>query len=147
MGDYRSFDDVLIFAISRETEAIQLYEALAKTVTRPETREILHNLAFDEMKHKMKLEALRDGAISITPEEIGGLNIPDDPDCTEPHNDMTYVELLLYAMNRERQSYQLYSHMAKVVEDEQTKELFRWLACQEEQHRLGLEIEYDLATF
>ena len=61
--------------------------------------------------------------------------------------DMEYVELLKFAMHKERNSFRMYWFMAENTDDKEMAAVFSKLATEEAYHKLRLEIEYDLAVF
>jgi rubrerythrin len=147
MKNFRSIRDILDFAISREIEANKFYEQLSYKVEKPEIQNKLSYFAIDEFQHKIRLEAVRDGDEMLCQEEVGSLNIADYVDDIEPRADMTYIEILALAMNREKTSFKLYSNLAAISKHQETKDVFLLLEQEEAKHKLHLEVEYDLATF
>jgi rubrerythrin len=57
--------------------------------------------------------------------------------------EMDYAELLVFAMNGEQKSFELYSDLAKRVEDEQSRKLLLSLAQDEVEHKQRFEVEYE----
>jgi len=55
MKTFKSFDEVVDFAINAEIEAVNFYRILADFVEKPEMAEVLSGLAFQESEHKTKL--------------------------------------------------------------------------------------------
>jgi len=147
MTEFKSVDDVLDFAISREIEAQALYLKLADMVETPEMAKVFSNLAATELEHKEKLQAIKAGQISIDEENVGNLGITDHVKSVEPHAKMSYVDMLVVGMKKEETSRKLYSDMAEVTQKQELKELFQKLAQDEAEHKLRFEIEYDLMTF
>ena len=60
---------------------------------------------------------------------------------------MTYDQSLVVGMQREKNSFRLYTRLASIARDQDVKDMFSKLAQEEAQHKLQLEIEYDLTTF
>jgi len=147
MTEFKSVDDVLDFAISREIEAQALYLKLADMVETPEMAKVFSNLAATELEHKEKLQAIKAGQISIDEENVGNLGITDHVKSVEPHAKMSYVDMLVVGMKKEETSRKLYSDMAEVTQKQELKEIFQKLAQDEAEHKLRFEIEYDLMTF
>ena len=147
MKNFHSIQDIFNFAISKEIEANNFYEQLSKDVEKPEFREELEHLALDELQHKTKLEAVKDGEQMLCQEEVGSLNIADYVDDVEPSPDLKYTDILVIAMNREKKAFRLYSNLAAIAKNEETKDMFLLLAQEEAKHKLQLEFEYDLAIF
>lgn len=147
MKDFDSIDEVLDFAIAREIEAHDFYKDLAGIVQKPELSKVLEDFAIDELDHKAKLEALKAGRTRIRPEEIGSLGIANSVEAVESGPNMTYVETLVIGMKKEKRAYKLYVDLAKMAQAKKLKNMFLLLAQEEANHKLQLEIEYDLETF
>jgi len=147
MTKIRSADDALNYAIAREVEAHRFYTKLARSVQRDELRRIIEGFAAEELEHKEKLEAIKAGRVAITDEEIGCLGITDRLPEVEPRADMTYVDVLTFAMKKEKAAYTLYSNLASIAQSPQLRETFLKLAQEEAGHKLRFEIEYDWETF
>ena len=143
----RTVDDILDYAIEQEAEANAFYKHLAKDVQRDELREALEKFACDEFQHKVHLEGVRNGQVALTPEEVGSLDIAAHLKPVPLREDMSYPELLKFAIQKEAHAEQLYLKLAKATKHPEWKELFTLLAQEEAQHKLNLEIEYDLTTF
>ena len=145
--DFNTIDEILDFAIGREIEAIQLYKDLAVKIDKPEMRKVLIDFIREEQEHKIKLEDVKAGGIVLSDEEVGSLDIADDIEGGEVRPDMSYADILVFAMKKENVSVQLYTDLAKVVQDEELKDMFMWLVQEEAEHKLRFEMEYDLTTF
>ena len=147
MKDFDSIDEVLDFAISREIEAHDFYKDLAETVQKPDLRKTLQNFAADELEHRVKLKAVKAGKFRIKPERVGHLGIADIARPMQPRPGMSYVETLIVAMRKEKKAFKLYIDLANMAQTEKLKHMFLLLAQEEANHKLQLEIEYDLETF
>ena len=147
MTKFKSVDDVLDFAISREIEAQAFYLKLADIVETPEMAKVFSDLASEELEHKAKLKAIKAGQIGIDMEQVGNLGITDHVKDFEPHSKMSYVDLLIVGMKKEETSRKLYSDLATVTQKQKLREIFLKLAQEEAEHKLRFEIEYDLMTF
>lgn len=145
--DFNTIDEILDFAIGRENEAIQLYKDLAGKVEKPEMRKVLLGFIREEQEHRIKLEDVKAGGVVLSDEEMGNLDIADDIEGGEARPDMSYADILVFAMKKENASIQLYTDLAKVVQDEELKDMFMWLAQEEAEHKLRFKMEYDLTTF
>lgn len=147
MTKFRSIDDVLDFAISREIDAQVFYLKLADIVEKPEMAKVFSDLVLEELEHKAKLQAVKAGRIIIDEENIGNLGITNHINSVEPHSKMSYVDLLIIGMKKEETSRKLYTDLAGVTLKRELKEIFLKLAQEEADHKLRFEIEYDLMTF
>ncbi|MGB2809144.1 MAG: ferritin family protein [Sedimentisphaerales bacterium] len=147
MEDFESVDEILDFAIGRENDAIRLYIDLAKKVEKPEMQKVLKGFAMEEEEHKIKLEDAKAIGFVLKEEEVGSLGIADDIEGGEIRPDMSYADILIFAMKKENVSVQLYTDLAKMAQDEEIKDMFLLLAQEETEHKLRFEMEYDLITF
>lgn len=147
MENFESVDEILNFAIGREIEAIRLYIDLAGKVNKPEMRNVLKGFAKEEQEHKIKLEDAKTAGMVLQDEEVGSLDIADDIEGREVRPDMSYRDILIFAMKKENFSVKLYTDLAKMAQDEEMKDMFLLLAQEETEHKLRFEMEYDLTTF
>ena len=148
MPKFTSIVEVLDFAIARETEARRFYADLAQLATRLEVREIIRRLSRDELQHSIHLQAIKAGEVRFaSDEDVGSLDIEENLAEVEPHPDMSYAELLVVAMKKEKAAFRLYTNLASIAKDDAMRGLLTKLAQEEAEHKLRLEIEYDWATF
>ncbi len=146
MPRFQSARDVLDFAIAREDEAHDFYVRLAKIVSKPDLRETIAGFAIDEWQHKLRLEAIKAGEVAFIEGEIGSLGVAEGVKEIEPHPEMTYRDLLVVAMTKEKAAFRLYTNLASIAGSPELRETLLGLAQEEAQHRLRLEIEYDWET-
>ncbi|MBM4102629.1 MAG: hypothetical protein FJ263_01060 [Planctomycetes bacterium] len=144
MTPFNSIRDILNYAIEDESRAQSFYEKLAGIAKKEDVKAALTKFALDELRHKLRLEGVRDGDVIFEDEEVGSLGIANTIQEVKPHADMSYKELLAFAMRKENQAYRLYSQLAQSAKEPHIRELFTHLAQEEAQHKLKLEIEYDL---
>ncbi len=142
--DFDDIDSILDYAIAREVEAAALYTDLADRVTRPGMREAFLQFAEEERGHQRRLERVKAGELpAVTSEQVRDLKIADHLVDPEPTANMTYQEVLLFAMKSEKASYALYTKLADLAESDDLAAVFRSLAQEEAKHKLRFEIEYD----
>jgi rubrerythrin len=113
MRHLRSIEDILDYAIERESQANVFYKNLAPLVDKPKVRAAIENFALDEYRHKLHLEAIRDGEITFTDDEIGSLELADCLDDKKPYSGMTYMELLAFAIKKEDKAHKFYTQLAQ----------------------------------
>jgi rubrerythrin len=147
MENFESVDEILDFAIGREIEAIRLYIDLAKKVEKPEMQKVLKGFTMEEQEHRIKLEDAKAIGFVLKEEEVWNLGIADDIEGGEVRPDMSYADILIFAMKKENVAFQLYTDLAKMAQDEEMKDMFLQLAQEEAEHKLRFEMEYDLITF
>ena len=147
MKAFKSFDEVVDFAINAEIEAVSFYKMLADFVEKPEMADVLSGLALQESEHKTKLEAIKAGKIAIDEEEVGDLDITDHVEDVKPYAKMNYVDLLVVGMKKEEAARKLYTDLATLAQTQELGDIFLKLAQEEAEHKMRFELEYDLTTF
>ena len=113
-------------------------------MARPHMRSVFEDFAREELGHKMKLTAIREGKLDkprIT--KILNLRIGDYLVEVEPAATMDYQQALVLAMKREKAAFRLYNDLAGQIEDEKHRGTFLMLAQEEARHKLRFELEYD----
>ena len=143
MDTFNSFVAVLDFAIDKEIEANRFYVDLAKQMKNPTMREVFEAFAKEELGHKAKLEAIKQGKEIPPAKNITDLQIADYTVDVEAAEDMSYQDALILAMKKEKAAFRLYLDLADQVENDDQKALFLSLAQEEAKHKLRFEIEYD----
>lgn len=143
MEQFSSVEEILDFAIARETEAHDSYMSLASKMENPAMQYVFETFAIEELGHKMKLEAVKHGEIQLGAEEVKSLDIADYVVDVEPRSDMDYAEALILAMKKEKAAFRLYIDLAAVAISEDLTDMFLSLAQEEAKHKLRFEIEYD----
>ena len=138
MAYVEKFKDILTFAIEREVEAHELYIYMAAHMTNPEMRIVCEDLAKKELEHKAKLEQ----EFIKVGETVTDLNISDYVTAADNPMDMDYEDLLVFAIKKENQSIKLYNDLAKIVEDNDSREVFLFLINEEIDHKHYFETQY-----
>jgi rubrerythrin len=143
MERFGSVAEILDFAIEREIEANKFYKELAGRMENPAMRDVFEGFAREELGHKAKLEAIKEGEAAIEEEKVSGLGIADYVVDVAARPDMSYADVLMLAMRKEKAAYRLYLDLAAVAEGEELTDTFLSLAQEEAKHKLRFEIEYD----
>jgi rubrerythrin len=143
MDAFDSFSDVLDFAIDKEIEANRFYTYLARKMRVPAMREVFEAFAREELGHKAKLEAIKQGKKIQAGKDVTDLRIADCVVDVDLAPDMSYPDALVLAMKKEKAAFRLYLDLANEVQSEDQKYLFLALAQEEAKHKLRFEIEYD----
>ena len=143
MDKFESVDDILGFAIAGEVAANQFYMELAGKMKNPAMAKVFEDFAKEELGHKSKLEAIKQGEMLEPTEKVAELKIADYLVDTEPKPDMDYKDALVLAMKKEKAAYRLYLDLAAVAEAEELTNMFLYIAQEEAKHKLRFEIEYD----
>jgi rubrerythrin len=144
MGKANSDQEILEFAIFRENEAHNFFLALAGRVADPNIKQMLEDLAAEELEHKEKLELeiMKTGRTVATemqpPRPSSDYILSDDL----AQLDMDVRDVLLMGMEKEEASFRIFVNMIPNVHDEQSRELLLALAEEEVKHKLRFETEY-----
>jgi len=143
METFESSDAMLDFAIQREQEAHDFYKELAGKVEDEAIAKALKQFAGEELGHKKKLLGVKAGKIMLSADtQVQDLKIGDYLVDIEASPDMTYQDVLVMAMKKEKAAFKMYTDLAGMVGGELSN-LFLALANEEAKHKLRFEIEYD----
>ena len=141
---FESIDDILDFAIQKEQDAADFYNSLAGKMDHKNVQDIFTEFAKEEMGHKTKLIAVKDGKRMVSSaKKILDLKLGDNMVEIDLDSTLGYQEALIVAMKAEKAAYRLYNDLAMASEDAAMQELFLGLAQEEAKHKLRFEIEYD----
>jgi len=146
MKKINTISDVLDFAIAGENKAAELYTKMAATADSSWMRKTLEGFAQQELQHGKKLKAVRAGRSALGREGVGDLGLADKLDDIQPHPDMDYPELLVFAIKKENVSHGLYTRLASIFTEPELQETFLKLAEQEAEHKRRFEMEYESLT-
>jgi rubrerythrin len=142
--EFRNIDEVLDYAISKEEEAVALYNELAERSDRPGMRDAFLEFAKEEEGHKRHLESIRTGQLpALTVRQVQGLGIAEHLAEPKPSDDMTYAEALAFAIKAEQAAKELYTGLAEATDDPNVSTIFTVLAGEEAEHKRRFELEYD----
>jgi len=142
--NFKSVEEVLELALQREEESYEFYMDLAKKVTAPGMKQVFAEFAQEEMGHKRKIQAVKEGKLLLSAsKKITDLKIGDYLVDVQPTPNMDYQEVLIVAMKKEKAAFKLYTDLAAATDNESARILFLGLAQEEAKHKLRFEIEYD----
>lgn len=143
MQKLKSLGAVIDFAIAREMEAFDLYQELAENAPDGKARDIFLGFAADEVSHKRKLDSVKAKSNDST---LNKTTPPLEINCqfTKPAAtpDMNFHEALAFAIQCEKDAFNLYSCMAESTAFPPLKAICTALAKDEEKHQLRLETLY-----
>jgi rubrerythrin len=144
MQTFASVNDALDFAIGKEQEAHDFYVSLSAKAGNPSMSQAFLEFAQEELGHKAKLQAVRQGQQLISAQgKVMDLKIGDylvEVNADDVH---TYQQALIVAMKQEKAAYKLYMDISASLEDAAMQQLFLALANEEAKHKLRFELEYD----
>ncbi|MBN2530293.1 MAG: ferritin family protein [Deltaproteobacteria bacterium] len=144
MTDKLTTQTILEYAISQEQRAATRYTELAALAKETVTRNVFLEYAEEEMGHRKKLEEVLEGERHLNTEDVVvDMKISDYAVSVELGESPSFGDILLFAMQQEKQAFRLYTDLAQRVLQPEFKELFLALAQEEAKHKLRFEIEYD----
>lgn len=148
--EFRTIQELLQFALSKEQASGQFYRDLAVQMKDPASRQLMESLALQEDKHyqSILLELNKQGysvPADIPPEEEEytwdqRLEIDDQA------RNMDCINVLSLGIQKERAAFQLYAQLLGLARDAQFRTMLLELAEEEVRHMLLLEAEYDILT-
>jgi len=134
--------EVVGLAIAKEREAQDLYTRMSSEMKNPLVREKFLSLGREERRHE---EILSGMYLKMTGEErspkisfSGKLS-----KANFPGPNATFEDLLLFAIDREKDSQRLYLEGVSVATDESGRRTFRYLADFERGHEMILKTELE----
>ncbi len=137
--------EILNFAIKKEIEAYDLYSGIAESSKNPAVKELLSELATDELGHKEALENLSraEEILNFDIDKVQDLKLSDHLQATTIDENSDLQETLVFAMKEEKGAYELYTRMSKAAETKENAKVFQKLAQMELIHKNKLEALYD----
>jgi rubrerythrin len=132
MVDY----EIIELAIAREVDSSNFYMSLAARSKKPHIRRIFEELADEELEHKAKLELelMKAGRVVKTEEQPRGL-LEDRPDDNPLEYEIDFKEILLLGIQKEEASIRLYTDMAGMVSDANSRQMLLALVDEETEHK------------
>lgn len=142
---FNSVDEILDFAISKEEDAAEFYNDLARRMDKKYMKEIFEQFALEEMSHKAKLQKVKEGKLMLSSQQkVMNLKIAETVEDTRfAEGEFDFQQALIAAMQSEKASFKLYTDLAEAADKKEIKEVFESLAIEEAKHKLRFEIEYD----
>lgn len=138
-----SVKKALEIAIAGEADSYESYMEMSVMVEDAWVRETIEALAQEELEHKKKLQRVKAGKATLEYGEVIELEPDAIPEGGKPKADMTFRDLLAFAIKKENTACKLYNRLADVFADPEIKDIFRKLAKEEEAHRRRFEIQYE----
>lgn len=141
---FKTYEDVIEYAIQREKDSISMYLDLAQRMSTPSLQKAFVEFAKEEQEHAkaLEFELIKAGkSVDFNKDEFVFETDPplDDPDMTI---DIDFKEALLLAVKKEESSFKLYSELAGHAKDPELKNALLQLAEEEVRHKLRFELEY-----
>ena len=145
--EHMTVEGIIQRAIRFEEDAYNFYTGASEMVKLPHVKDMLNELAGEEVKHKEKLEELLAGdtekiVAAKQGQKIQDLKLADYLVAPPLDGDATIQDVLMTAMQREKNSHEFYNLMAELA-SEAAKDLFQFLAQEELGHKNKVEVLYD----
>ena len=138
-----SLNEVMRFAIRKEADAAVFYHMAAKQ-SNPGVKKALEELAMEEEGHRKKLEGFDLKKIEqMELKETKDMGMSEVMEDIPYSSDMSYADILRFAIKNEEKSHRLYASTAKLVTESSLKKLLLVLAQEESIHKERLEKIYD----
>ena len=144
MSELNSMDGILEFAIRQEEKAEAMYLRLAAKTDAGYMKQSLEEFAAEERRHKQVLQEIhQQGGLRPSADQIQDLGLAEMLRDVDEQADMDYQQLLIFAMQREKDAFRMYSALAEIAQDSTLRLTLQALAQEEAKHKLRFEIEYD----
>jgi len=144
MQQFKDIRDVFDFAIEKEEASFQLYTKAAAMVESTASRKMLEEMAGQELGHKRLLQGMdREKVREYRFVKVPDLKIGDYLVDVEYRDDMTFQEILVFAMKAEEKAAQLYSEASHLTDVPEIQRMLLMLANEEKRHKFNLESLYD----
>jgi rubrerythrin len=134
MIEFRTFEDVLDFAILQEKAAQQFYTKLSEEVLDPDVLLFFKTLIQEEALHEKKLRELKRYEYDLIEPSIQTLRDSGYLDAMPVSPEATLEEAIRYAIKKEKSARMLYRTLGQICEQQKLAELFNELAEQEQSH-------------
>lgn len=144
MEKFVTLDDVIKFAVEREETAYKLYKRAAELSTSISSKKMFEELAQEEATHKdvfVKIDEdkAESHKLCTLPESSIARYLADIPF----RADLTYSEILAFALKTEENAYQLYKAAAGMTDDPKLQKVLMNFADVELGHRRKIEAIYE----
>lgn len=145
MFQFKSIQEILEFAITKEQAAQKLYANLAERLTDPMVRKLFGDLALEEVDHRqqLELELMKLGRVVPESNQFKGARVTECTITDEIPPEMGYAEALVLAMQKEKASFRLYVEMVGAAADLECRDVLMVLAEEEVRHMLRFEQAYN----
>lgn len=142
--EFVTLEQVISFAVEREDTAYKLYKRAAEISTSIASKKMFEELAAEEATHKdvfskIDAEKAENHKLCKLPESSIAKYLADIP--FRP--DLTYSEILAYALKTEENAYQLYKAAAGMTDDPKLQKVLMSFADVELGHRRRIEDIYE----
>jgi len=142
--EFVTLEEVISFAVDREDDAYRLYKRAAELSTSIASKKMFEELAAEEATHKdvfskIDAEKAENHKLCKLPESSIAKYLTN----VAFQENLTYSEILLYALKTEDNAYQLYKAAAGMTDDPKLQKVLMNFADVELGHRRRIEALYE----
>jgi rubrerythrin len=146
--DFKTLDDILDYAISKEKEAQAFYLEISSEESLSGNRQLFLDFSQEEAKHVALLENLKAGGVVEGVENyefkwIKDIKRSDLVLDIAYEKGMHYRDILMLAIKREEKALKLYNDLLAQADTADGQKVFKILCQEEAKHKLALESMYD----
>ena len=142
--EFITLEEIVAFAVKREETAHLLYKDAATKTNSISSRKVFEELAQEELGHMHSFEKLdTDRAEHYRFVDHPDMHLADYMVEMPFRPDMTYDEILRFAMKTEEQAYKLYRAASELASDPKMKKMLLVLSDIEKGHKQRIEAIYD----
>jgi rubrerythrin len=139
-----TLQEILEFAMDKEDASYRLYHEAAEKAGSISGKKMFQEMAEEEAGHKRLIAKLdREVIARYTFPHVPDLKIGDYLHEVTYRPDMTFQEILIFAMKEEERACRLYLQAETMTGDPDLKEMLLMLANEEKRHKFKLEALYD----
>lgn len=142
--EFVSLEEIIQYAVSREEQAYQLYTDAAAKSNTISARKMFEEMAAEEAGHKDVFSKID---VAVLHEESARkaphLNLSEYLTDIELRPDMSYPEILRFAIKAEESAWKLYEAAAEMTDDPKIKRTLQVFAEVEKGHKKRIEAIYD----
>ncbi len=136
-------NELMDLAIKAEEESYEFYKRASEITKFANVKDLLLELANEELKHKDILISLKKGKM-VFKEEYLDMKLSDHlPKRETIDENSSLQDVLQVAISRERKEYEFYKSLEDKITDNDTKNVLEFLSKQELSHKARLEKIYD----
>lgn len=144
MKNFETAQDIIDFAVRAEEEAVRFYSELATSAKSKAMKVAFEGFAKEEQGHRDKLLSIDVDNFTFSENTpITDLHIAEYTNPEVKYQSLNYGEVLVIAMNREKRAFMLYDKLSKMVNNNELRKFFIFLAKEESGHKFKFEAEYD----
>ncbi len=146
--DQNEYKKIISFAIDQEMEAFTFYHSIAQRAEDKNVKNLFSDLAADEKKHRVTLEAFLDRAPDkLHFSEAKDYKVVDSIPTPPLSPDLKPLDGLVIAIRKELEAMQMYTQLAVRSTEAAQKDVFLELASMERGHKNRLEDIYTNMAF